>query len=205
MLKKRWITMLVLLALPVAAVQLVKRTDWGPMLATPKTRQTGDPKAKVVIIEYSDFQCPSCASIQPTVQKMLEIYRGKIRLFFKYYPLTKIHKNALPAAQAAECAAEQDKFWPYQERLFASQNAWVPLTEATTSFVAIAQEVQLDMTRFNRCLADPAKRASIERDSQEALNRQIQATPTFFIGEERLVGNVFATDGARAIEKALRQ
>ena len=102
---QRFLLATFLLACPVLAVFVVKQTTWGPILASPKARQKGDPKAKVVIVEYSDFQCPSCARMSPVAQQFLDLYKGKVRLIYKYYPLIKIHKNAMPAAHAAECAA----------------------------------------------------------------------------------------------------
>ena len=202
---QRFLVATFLLAAPVVTVHLVKRTSWGPVLAAPRTRQTGNPKAKVVIVEYSDFQCPSCATLDPLIHKLLETYQGKVRLIYKYYPLTKIHKNAMPSAHAADCAAQQDRFWPYHDRLFQTQLSWATLPDPTTSFLAIAQEVKLDVPKFRSCFADPSRLAVIEQDAEEAEARQVTATPTFFIGDERLVGAVMATDGARAIEKALRR
>jgi protein-disulfide isomerase len=202
---QRFLVATLLLAAPVVTVQLVKQTSWGPILAAPKARQTGDPKARVVIVEYSDFQCPSCATLDPFIHKLLETYKGKVRLIYKYYPLIKIHKNAMPSARAADCAALQDRFWPYHDRLFQTQASWASLLDPTTSFMAIAQEVKLDVPKFQSCVADPSRVAVIEQDAQEAQARQVTATPSFFIGDERLVGQVMATDGARAIEKALRQ
>ena len=156
-------------------------------------------------MEYSDFQCPSCAAVEPTIHQLLENYKGKVRFIYKYFPLTKVHQNAMPAARAADCAADQKQFWPYHDRLFATQPKWAPLADATTSFMAIAQEVKLDIPKFSACYADPSRTAVIQQDAKEAQERQVQATPTFFIGDERLVGNVFITDGARTIEKELRQ
>jgi len=111
----------------------------------------------------------------------------------------------MPAAHAADCAAAQNHFWPFHDRLFETQMSWAPLADATTSFMAIAEEVKLDIPQFQACYADPKRLAPIEQDAQEAVARQVTATPTFFVGDERLVGQVFASDGARAIEKALRQ
>jgi len=202
---KKLLTALVLMILPVIAVYAVKETYWGPILSTPPSRQIGDPHAKVTIVEYSDFQCPSCAKMQPTVHNFLDIYKGKIRVMYKYYPLTRIHKHAMAAAHAAECAAGQQQFWPYADRLFAQQDSWAPLQDATTTFMAIGQETNLDMTKFHACFADPSKEKIIESDADEARSRQVAATPTFFIEDERLVGGVFASEGARAIEKELRK
>ena len=201
---KRFLVATFLLLAPIIAVQSVKQTRWGPILATPPARQIGDPKAKVVIVEYSDFQCPTCAHVEPAIRQFLDIYKGKIRLIYKYFPL-KMHPNAMPAARAADCAADQKQFWPYHDRLFATQPSWAPLTDATTSFMATAQELKLDMPKFSACYADPSRPAVIALDAKEAEERHVNATPTFFVGDERLVGNVFMTDGARAIEKALRQ
>ena len=201
----RFIAASILLTLPIVSVRLVKQTSWGPVLAAPKTRQTGDPHAKVTIVEYSDFQCPSCATVDPTIHQYLEIYKGKIRLIYKYYPLVGIHKNAMASAHAAECAAGQDHFWPYHDRLFQTQLSWAGLQDPTTSFLAIAEEVKLDIPKFQACYADPSQIKPIEQDALEAKSHQVTATPTFLIGDDRLVGQVVVTDGARSIEKALRQ
>jgi protein-disulfide isomerase len=201
---RRFLAATVLILAPILAVHSVKQTTWGPILAAPATRQIGDPKAKVVIVEYSDFQCPTCANVDPTVRKFLDLYKGKIRLIYKYFPL-KMHPNAMPAAHAADCAADQKQFWPYHNRLFDTQPSWATLTPPTTTFMSIAAEVKLDIPKFTACYTDPSRLAGIEQDLKEGLARQVNATPTFFIGDERLVGQFIVTDGARTIEKALRQ
>lgn len=199
------IAAVVLMALPVLAVHSIKQTHWGPVLASPITRQLGDPAARVVIVEYSDFQCPSCAKMQPTVHELLDHYKGKVRLAYKYYPLVRIHKNALTSAHAAECAAAQNKFFPYQDKLFDQQTQWAELTDPTTSFMAIARDVQADLPRFEACYQDPAKLAPVYADQDEGKERDVTATPTFFIGDARLVGTVLGMDGARTIERELRK
>jgi protein-disulfide isomerase len=202
---KRFLAVTLLVLAPVIAVQSVKQTNLGPILAAPQSRQTGASDAKVVIVEYSDFQCPSCALVEPTIRQILDTYKGKVRFIYKYFPLTKIHKNAMPAAHAADCAADQKQFWPYHDRLFQTQTSWANLSDATTTFMAIAQETKLNIPTFSACYADPSRVATIELDAREAMEREVKATPTFFIGDDRLVGPVFMTDGARSIEKALRQ
>jgi protein-disulfide isomerase len=194
-----------LLLAPFAAVWSVKQTDWGPILSASKARETGDSNAKVTIVEYSDFQCPSCAVAAPAVHQFLSIYKGKIRVIYKYFPLTKIHKNAMAAAHAAECAAAQNQFWPYHDELFKTQTSWAPLADPTTSYMAIASDVKLDTAAFVACYADASRTAVIEQEAKEAQAREVNATPTFFVGDQRLVGQVFITEGARTIERALRQ
>jgi protein-disulfide isomerase len=204
-LKKIHVAVLLLIS-PLTAALILKNTSaYGPLLATPLARQQGDSRASVKLVEYSDFQCPSCAHAQPFVKELMETYKGTIHLYFKYYPLTMIHKNAMPAAHAAECAARQNKFWPYGELLFARQTQWAPLIDATTHYVAIAQDVKLNAAQFQACLADPTVDAEILKDAKEAERREVNATPTFFVNDERFVGGVFEASGARAIEREKRR
>jgi len=202
---KKLIIGIVLFALPAGFVQWAKRSDWGAALTAPQYRHKGAAKAPVTIVEYSDFQCPSCASIQPTIKALMQSYEGKVRLVFKHYPLTKIHLNAMPAAVAAECAGAQNKFWPYHDKLFENQSRWAPLTSATTMFMAYAGEIELDQEKFSACLSEPRAKEAVSTDSAEAVRRQVRSTPSFFVGETRLVGSYLATDGARTIEKEIRQ
>ncbi len=202
---RKFLAVTILLALPLVVVHFVKQTTWGEMRAAPAARLKGDPAATVLLVEYSDFQCPMCNTVQPAIQQFMEAYKGKIRFAYKYFPLAKVHHNAMAAALAAECAAAQDQFWPYHDKLFAAQKEWAPLTNPTTHFAAMGEALTLDMTEFRECLADPSKRLAIELDVREGKERQVSATPTFFIGDERLVGTAFMSEGARTIEKALRK
>jgi protein-disulfide isomerase len=205
MILKRFIVGLFLALLPFIAVEWVKQTDWGPLLSVPPARQLGPSSASVTIFEYSDFQCPSCSHAQEPLHRLMDAYKGIVRLAYKYFPL-KMHKNAMPAAHAAECAAAQNKFWPFHDQLFQTQNAWGPLTDPTTSFMAIAQSSQLDIPVFTTCYADPSRMGAIQDDMAEGNRREVKATPTFFIGDTRLVGGgPLEGDGARTIERELRK
>lgn len=201
---KKFLAMTLLLAAPVITVQILKKTTWGELHATPAARQKGDPKAKLAVVEFSDFQCPMCASVQPAIKQMMDTYKGKIRFIYKYYPLKTVHQNAMASAHAAECAAQQDKFWDYHDKLFATQVQWAKLADPATSYVAIASQVALDLDKFRACYADPTRRWPVEMDARDGKDRMVNATPTFFVGETRLVGTAFMTDGARTIEKELR-
>ncbi len=90
----------------------------------------GAANAKVTIVEFSDFQCPFCERAFPTINQLMNDYKGKIKLVYKHYPLTSIHPYAQPAALAAECAREQNKFWEFHDLLFQNQNTWVNLPQA---------------------------------------------------------------------------
>ena len=200
---RRWLAGAVLSALPVVAVLAFKQTSWAPMLTVPHARQWGPRNAKVMVVEYSDFQCPMCAKIQPTVREILTRFDGKVHLIYKYFPL-RMHPNAMPAARAAECAAKQDKFWPYHELLFQRQTIWGPLPDPTPLFRSLAQEVGLDRHAFDACLTDHTVNAAIENDVAEAHRLHVEATPTFFVGKTRLVGAFFEAYGAKTIEDELK-
>src|SRR3989338_5570869 len=83
----------------------------------------GNPKGKVVIIEYSDFECPFCGRHVPTINQILDQYGDDVKFIYRHFPLTSIHPNAQKAGEASECAAEQGKFWEYHDILFANQTA----------------------------------------------------------------------------------
>ena len=202
--KQKILVLLLLFGGPWLAVHAVRgRLD--PLRDTPKARQKGDPKAPVIITEYSDFQCPNCASIQPTIHQLLENHAGQVRLAYKYYPLERIHRNAMPAAQAAECAADQNQFWPYHDQLFVRQKSWSNLLDPTSSFVTLAGELKLDQQRFAKCLTDDSKRLAIQLDKAEGDKQMVESTPTFFVGDQRYVGNVFAAEAEKVIQRAARR
>lgn len=197
------VVLLMLFVGPFLSVQVV-RSRQDPLRETPKARQKGDPKAKVVITEYSDFQCPNCANIQPVVHQILEAHAGQVRLAFKYYPLEHVHRNALSAAHAAECASDQGQFWSYHDELFVGQKSWSSLPNPTDHFLALAGDLHLDQQRFADCLKDESKLLAIKIDKAEGDKLMVKSTPTFFIGDERYVGNVFASEAERAIQRAAR-
>jgi len=85
----------------------------------------GDKDAKVIIVEFSDFQCPFCARAHPTMQQVLKEYAGKVKLVYKHFPLISIHPMAEKAAEASECAKDQGKFWEFHDKLFENASEWV--------------------------------------------------------------------------------
>ncbi|MBI3291385.1 MAG: thioredoxin domain-containing protein [Elusimicrobia bacterium] len=188
--------------IPFLAVRVARR-QLGPLQETPTARQKGHLHAKVLIVEYSDFQCPACASVQPAVQQLMETHKGSVRLAFKHFPLSKIHKNAVKAAHAAECAAQQNQFWPYHDRLFAAQQVWRDLPDPTPSFITFAADLHFDTRRFSECLKDPSRLLLIQSDIAEGKQRFVNTTPTFFVNEERLVGQVFTSEADKVIQRAL--
>lgn len=140
----------------------------------------GNADAQIVVEEFSDFQCPSCASAQPTVGKLLADYGDRIKLEYHHFPLTQIHARAMAAAEAAECALDQGKFWEYHDVLFANQPNF-----STGELKQYAADLGLNEADFAACLGSGAKQDIIQQDINEGVKRNLQGTPTFFInGEE---------------------
>ena len=164
----------------------------------------GPATAPVKIIEYSDFECPSCRNVQTDLQGLFTNYPGKIQLTFKHYPLTS-HKWSIYAHQAAECMNAQGKFWPYQDKLYEKQAEWAPSNMPPIEILArYARELGANMDRFGKCMADVAVARTIYAEKEEGNQRQVNATPTFFLGEERFVGpKEMQERGENAIRKVL--
>jgi len=143
----------------------------------------GPEDAPITIIEFSDYQCPFCRRWhQEVYQPLLAAYPGKIRLVYRHLPLTSIHPDAFPAAEAVMCAGEQNAYWQYHEKLFASELL------GTEVYKQYAQELGLDMTTFEACLTDHKYQQAIQADSDFAINLGVRSTPTFFINGLAIVG-----------------
>ena len=143
----------------------------------------GNPKAKVTIVEFSDFQCPFCLRVAPTLKKIRAAYGDKVRVVWKDFPLTQIHPQAFKAGEAGQCAAEQGKFWEYHDQLFENQQALLP-----DDLKKYAAAVGLDTGRFNSCL-DTSKRAEVVRDGvAQGTRLGINSTPTVFVNGRRVDG-----------------
>ncbi len=146
----------------------------------------GDPKSKVTLIEYSDFQCPACAAYHPVVKQILNEFNGKIYFVYRFFPLSNIHKNAVISAQAAYAAKKQNKFWEMQDMLFETQKAWAESGSPEDIFVDYAKKLNLDMTKFKTDM-DSSEAQNYVSDSQnQASTIGINATPTFFLNGRKL-------------------
>ncbi len=158
----------------------------------------GPANAPITLVEFADFQCPFCRQWeQQTYQPLLAAYPGKIRIVYRDFPLTQIHPNAMPAAEAAQCANEQGKFWQFHDKLFSSEN----LSEDV--YKQYAQELGLDMTKFESCLADHTYAKAIQADSDFATNLGVNSTPTFFINGLAIIGAQPLSQFTSIIDKEL--
>jgi protein-disulfide isomerase len=141
----------------------------------------GDINAPLTIIEFSDFQCPYCQRHNAETQPVLDekyVDTGKVLWVYKHFPLS-IHPQAPAAAIAAECAADQGKFWEMHDALFNSVQEW-SIDDPTEVFKSLAANVGLDADAFAACLTDPAIEARVSSDEGEG-EQFVQGTPTFIV------------------------
>jgi len=142
----------------------------------------GPENAPVEIVEFSDFQCPFCYQAHPTVAKVLSTYGDKIRFVYRHFPLPN-HPNARPAAEAAACAAEQDKFWQYHDRLFENQSLL-----SASDLKQHAAVLGLDTAKFGACVDSRKYRSAVDEDVQAGEEVGVSGTPAFFINGRVLGG-----------------
>jgi protein-disulfide isomerase len=144
----------------------------------------GEAHAPVVLVEFSDFQCPHCKRLQPVLERILEEYRGQVRLYFKNFPLTSVHPDAPVAAAAAVAAGKQGKFWQFHDRLFGGDQEH----EALADLEKIARDLKLDFKKWRSDLE--GAKSDVARDRADGDKLEIQATPTLYIDGRRYHGSV---------------
>ncbi len=144
------------------------------------TRGAAD--AKIELVEFSDFQCPFCARVNPTVKRVEEVYGEDVRVVFKHLPL-RIHPKAPDAHAAAEAAHRQGKFWEMHDLIFENQR-----TMSRENYVVYAEQIGLDVERFKRDMASPEIRKKLDTDSRHAASLGVTGTPAFFINGRFLSG-----------------
>jgi protein-disulfide isomerase len=158
----------------------------------------GPSNAPITIVEFSDYQCPYCSRAEETVKKVMDEYKGKIRLFYRDYPLP-FHGQAQKASEAALCAADQNKYWEMHEKLFASQSAL-----AIPQLKEHAKGLGLDAGKFDKCL-DGGDKAKLVEDSKKAGEELgVTGTPHFFINGRPLSGAQPFEEFKKVIDLELR-
>lgn len=152
-------------------------------VAYDRTRLRGSPNAPVIIVEFSDFQCPFCRQVQPTLKNLLAKYEGRVSLAYRDFPLQEIHPQAQLAAEASRCANQQGQFWPYHDLLFANPNRL-----KQEDLLEHARSLKLDEKQFNSCLSSGEYKARVEEDLEEGRRVGVNGTPGFFINGILLSG-----------------
>ncbi|MEM5802068.1 MAG: thioredoxin domain-containing protein [Candidatus Aenigmatarchaeota archaeon] len=169
--------------------KLVDLADDDPFL--------GPADAKVKIIEFSDYSCPFCARVEPTIKQILQNYPHQVRWVYRDFP---IHEQGWKAAEAANCAREQGKYWEYHDLLFENQQF---LSVRDLKLYAI--RLNLNPDKFDTCLDSGKYASEVKKDFNDGKAMGVTGTPTFFINGEIIVGAQPYSVFQAAVEKALAQ
>jgi len=165
-------------------------------IATDEQPSKGSANAPVTIVEFTDFECPTCQQSHPVLEKLAQEYSDKVRLVVRDYPLER-HKNAFKAAEAAEAAREQGRYWEYAAVLFENQKEL-----GVEKLKEYASKVGLDRKKFDAELESSKYTARVQRDLQDGMKAGVSGTPTIFINGRRVSNRDYAALRA-AIEEAL--
>lgn len=159
----------------------------------------GPRNARVSVVEFLDFQCPYCQASHEGLMRLMKKYQSSsVRFEFRQFPLTAIHEYALPAAHAALCAHEQNKYLAMQDIFFTRQEQI-----NQESFSRWAAELGLNLAQYNACVADKKYTSLIKKDLSDAQSLGIQGTPTWFINGERVVGAISYEELSAIVEDYL--
>ena len=159
----------------------------------------GADDASLTLVEFADFQCPFCMRVQPTIKALLEKHKGQMRLVYMHLPLP-MHSTAKAAAMAAWAAGQQGKFFEYHDRLFALKGKIRP-----ENYEQIAQDLKLNIAKFNNDRQSPQALAQVEADQQQAEKLDINGTPTFVLNGVLMPGVFTVEDFEEAIKLVQRK
>ncbi len=195
---------IVLVAAVVGGALLLRSDRNGDSsIAAPAPRSGTELKAKlpadvvVTLEEFGDYQCPPCGAIHPTLKKLKQEFGSSLNFVFRNLPLTTIHTNALAAAQAAEAARMQNRFWEMHDLLYENQDLWKDDINPRAIFLKFAADLGLHTASFTRDMDDKQVKLRIEADQSAAAELGINGTPTLLIDGRQLRPEVTNPDGIR--------
>lgn len=160
---------------------------------------TGAKEQKIVLLEFSDFQCPYCSKAHQTLKQFMTTRQNQVTLVYKHLPLTQIHPEAMPSAKAAWAAGQQGKFWEFHDAMFENQQK---LGEPL--YVATAQALKLDLKRFDQDRNGQAASAAIQKDVEMAEKLGVTGTP-FVIMNDQVISSGVELDNLEAALKQVSQ
>jgi protein-disulfide isomerase len=161
----------------------------------------GNANAPVTLEEFADFQCPSCGAYYPELKKIEAEFGDKLRVIFRERPLVPPHDHALMAAQAAEAAGLQDRFWEMHDKLYENQTAWSEAKDLVPIFVDYAKQIGLDTDRFMKDLNGEKVATRIFQDGKRVHFLNVNSTPTFFVNGKEAKDEQWKPEGLRAMIK----
>jgi protein-disulfide isomerase len=160
----------------------------------------GDIKAKNVLVEYADYQCPACAAFSDILKQAPTVFKDTV-FVFRYFPLVQIHKNSVESAMAAEAAGAQGKYWEMHDILFQKQTDWSNLSDPLDAFTQYAQSIGVvNLDQFKSDITSKKYLPAIEKDNNDALGLNLSGTPSFFFN-----GHSLKSDQLKAMEEQAKQ
>lgn len=154
----------------------VEASDW----------QKGSASASATLVEYSDFQCPACKAYAPLIKAFTEKHKDTVRLVYRHFPLQK-HKHAVLAAQYAEAAGMQGKFFEMHDKLFDGQTDWEKLSNPEETFLTYAKDLKLDIEKLKKDVESKEVKDNINADMVSGNAAGVDATPTFYMNGKKIV------------------
>ena len=170
------------------------------ILVRSDSEKIASPSATVTLVEFADYQCPACGAYYPIVKQLISEFSGKINFVYRNFPLPQ-HQNAQLAAETAEAAGRQGKFWQMHDMLFTKQNDWSEAGNAREIFIGYAKTLGLDTEKLNKDIDAGSIQDLISRDIEDGTSAGVSGTPTFFLDGEKLT-NPASLDDFRSLIKA---
>ncbi len=165
----------------------VQKVDSNLLIRDDSNKISTD-SAKVTLVEFGDFQCPACAAYHPEVKKIINSNKDKLNFVFRNFPLSQ-HQNALVAAEAAEAAGEQGKYWEMYDILYEKQNDWAESRKPLDLFSQYAKDIKLDVEKFKKAVNENKFSDKINKDKTDGTALGVTSTPTFYINSEKFSGS----------------
>jgi len=159
----------------------------------------GPDSGTVKIVEFSDYQCPGCATVPPIMKEVLKNNPEKVQYILRHYPIPG-HQYSRQAAQAAEAAGMQDKFWEMNDMIFANQQSWETSSNIDATFINYARELSLDLDKFSSDYSSSEVNSRIDADFQYGESLQVSSTPSFFVNSKLYEGNRSIADWQTIID-----
>ncbi len=161
--------------------------------------------ATVTLVEFSDFQCPACGAYYPIVTQVLKDFKNELTFVYRNFPLTDLHPNAMIAAQAAEAAGEQGKYWEMHDLLFTKQKDWSGSSTAKDIFVQYAESLGLNADQFKKNIDSGAVKKRVNQDINDGNVLGITGTPTFYLDGVKLTNPASLADFEALVKAAIQK
>ncbi len=206
-----WLVFIVIISLIIWGLIVASYREPGSSLArgvpadiTSTDNVRGPENASITLIEYADYQCPACASYYPVVERLISDASTTLRFVARHFPLPQ-HRNAIIAAQAAEAAGKQGKYWDMAGLLYDNQKSWETLADAQAKsiFKGYAERLKLDISKYEADFIDESIKNKIEGDRADGLKVGIKGTPTFFLNGKAIANPTSYAEFKKIIEDAI--